>query len=283
MKPVPTPGRTRDGMRQGLIIPIGGAEEKLRDRRILTKFVEECGGKDARIAVIPTASELEETGERYEALFKDIGVAGVRIFPFATRAQCNEKKEIEALRRADGVFMTGGNQLRLSTGLGGTSAAYALRDMSASGVHVAGTSAGAGFLSEHMIAFGSEGSTPRADMVTLVPGLGLTNAVVVDHHFRERDRLGRLLTAIGYNPFVVGLGLDEDTAAFIDPDGLLTVIGSGSVTVVDPSDVEYSSMDSAHQHDPICLVGIKLHFLTEGWVYDLGSRKARPVEALNSA
>ena len=282
MKPVPTPGRTRDGTRQGLIIPIGGAEEKLRDRRILTKFVEECGGEDARIAVIPTASELEETGERYEALFKDIGVAGVRIFPFATRAQCNDEKEIEALRRADGVFMTGGNQLRLSTGLGGTAAAYALREMSAGGVHVAGTSAGAGFLSEHMIAFGGEGSTPRADMVTLAPGLGLTNTVVVDHHFRERDRLGRLLTAIGYNPFVVGLGLDEDTAAFIDPDGLMTVIGSGSVTVVDPSDVQYSSMDSAHQHDPICLVGIKLHFLVEGWTYDLRTRQARPVETLSA-
>ena len=269
-------------MRQGLIIPIGGAEEKIRDRRILTKFVEECGGKNARIAVIPTASELEETGERYEALFKDIGVTGVRVFPFATRAECNDKKEIEALRRADGVFMTGGNQLRLSTGIGGTSAAYALREMSANGVHVAGTSAGAGFLSEHMIAFGSEGSTPRADMVALVPGLGLTNAVVVDHHFRERDRLGRLLTAIGYNPFVIGIGLDEDTAAFIDPDGLITVVGSGSIAVIDPSDVEFSSMDSAHQHDPICLVGIKLHFLIEGWTYDLGSREARPVPALHS-
>ncbi len=119
-------------------------------------------------------------------------------------------------------------------------------------------------------------------MVTLAPGLGLTNAVIVDHHFRERDRLGRLLTAIGYNPFVVGLGLDEDTAAFIDRDGLITVIGSGSITVVDPSDVQHSSMDSAHQHDPICLVGIKLHFLVEGWVYDLGTRQARPVETLSA-
>ncbi len=282
MKPVPTPGRTRDGVRQGLIVPIGGAEAKMRHRRILSKFVRACGSKDGRIAVIPTASEADDTGTRYETVFKEIGVAGVRVFPFATRDECDDEAEVEALKRADGVFMTGGNQLRLSTTLGGTRAAYALREMSANGVHIAGTSAGAGFLSEHMIAFGAEGASPRADMVTLAPGLGLTNTVIVDHHFRERDRLGRLLTAIGYNPFVVGLGLDEDTAAFIDPDGIVKVVGSGSVTVVDPSEVEFTSMDSAKQHDPICLVGIRVHYLIEGWAYNLGTREATPASALSA-
>ena len=123
--------------------------------------------------------------------------------------------------------------------------------MNADGVHIAGTSAGAGFLSEHMIAFGEEGSSPRADIVTLAPGLGLTNSVIVDHHFSRRDRFGRLLTAIGYNPFAVGLGLDEDTAAFIGPDDVLEVVGSGAITIVDPSDLEYSSMDSAREHDAV--------------------------------
>ncbi len=274
MKPHPTPGRMRDGSRQGFIIPIGGAEEKLRQRNILERFIQLCGGPEARIAIIPTASELRDTGRRYQRVFKDIGVAGVRIFPFERREDCEGKRWEADLKRATGVFLTGGNQLRLSTTLGGTSVAYALREMSANGVHIAGTSAGAGFLSEHMIAFGSEGSSPRADMVTLAPGLGLINSVIVDHHFRERDRLGRLLTAIGYNPFAIGLGLDEDTATFIGPDDTLQVLGSGSVTLVDPSEVEYSSMDSAHQHDPICLVGIKLHVLTDGWTFDLARRTA---------
>ncbi len=274
MKHIPTPGRTRDGVRQGYIIPIGGGEEKIRDRAILSRFVDLCGHRNARIAVIPTASERDDTGPRYAELFKDLGVAGARVFPFATRDACHDEEEIEALKRADGIFMTGGNQLRLSTTLGGTPAAYAIRSVSATGVHVAGTSAGAAFLPEHMIAFGKEGPSPRADMVTLAPGLGLTNTVVVDQHFRERDRLGRLITAIGYNPFAVGMGLDEDTAAFIDPTGILSVVGSGSITIVDPSHVEHSSMDSAHQHDPLCVVGLRLHVLTDGWGYDLGRRAA---------
>lgn len=266
--------RTRDGERRGFIVPIGGAEEKVRDRAILTRFVELCGGMDARIAIIPAASELDETGPRYEALFDDIGVAYVRNFPFRSRADCESDECLEDLVRSTGVFLTGGNQLRLATILGGTRIGRALREASGRGTHIAGTSAGAAFLSEHMIAFGSEGPSPRADMVTLAPGLGLTNRIIVDQHFRERDRIGRLMTAVGYNPFALGLGLDEDTAAFIGPDDVFEVAGSGSVTVLDPSDLTYSSMDSAHQSQPVCLVGLRLHVLTEGWRYDMHLREA---------
>ncbi|TFG66194.1 MAG: cyanophycinase [Gemmatimonadales bacterium] len=280
-------GRTRDGLRRGFIIPIGGAERKVRDRDILTRFVDMCGGEQARIAVIPTASELPETGPTYERLFEEIGVEHVRNFPFETRADCDSNDWLEELERSTGVFMTGGNQLRLSTTIGGTKVGSLLRALSMRGAHIAGTSAGAGFLSEHMIAFGSEGPSPRANMVTLAPGLGLTNAVIVDHHFRARDRIGRLMTAVSYNPFAIGLGLDEDTAAFISPDDVLEVDGSGSVTVVDPSEVEYTSMDSAYQNDPVCLVGLRVHILTRGWQFDLRSRCAsapksqpNPAEAL---
>ena len=104
---------------------------------------------------------------------------------------------------------------------------------------------------EHMIAFGAEGPTPRADKVTLAPGLGLVNHIIVDQHFRQRGRIGRLLAALAYNPFAVGLGLDEDTAAFIGPDETMEVYGSDAITVVDTSEVEYTSMDSAHQDDDI--------------------------------
>ena len=279
MKDPSSIGRSRDGVRQGFIVPIGGAEEKTRDRAILSRFVDLCGGRAARIAVIPTASELEDTGPRYERLFDDIGVDRVKIYPLVTRADGADPAVLDELGEATGVFLTGGNQLRLSTTIGGTKVGRLLRDMSGNGVHIGGTSAGAGFLSEHMIAFGAEGPSPRANMVTLVPGLGLTNSVIVDHHFRERDRVGRLMTAIGYNPFVIGLGLDEDTAAFIGPDDMLEVVGSGSVTLLDPSEVEYSSMDSALQQEPVCLVGLRLHVLTDGWSYDLTERRARPAPA----
>jgi len=146
--------------------------------------------------------------------------------------------------------------------------------MNAEGVHVAGTSAGAAFLSEHMIAFGDEGATPHAGMVQLAPGLGLTNRIVVDQHFRQRDRLGRLLTALAFNPFAVGVGLDEDTAAFIGPDETLEVVGSGGITIADPAQIEYSSMDAAKMGEPVSLIGLKLHVLVRGGTFNLHTRVA---------
>jgi len=270
MTPAPIP----HGEGRGYIIPVGGAEEKIRDPAILARFVDLAGGRHARIAIIPTASTLEDTGERYEAIFNDLGVDRARTFRFDTRADCEREDYLHKLERATGVFLTGGNQLRLSTTLGGTPVAKVLRARNAEGVPVAGTSAGAAFLSEHMIAFGKEGPSPSADKVTLAPGLGLTNRVIVDQHFRQRGRLGRLLAALAYNPFAVGLGLDEDTAAFIGPDDRVEVHGSDAITVVDPSDVEYTSMDSAHEHDPVCIIGVRLHILTEGASFHLTTRTA---------
>lgn len=260
---------------RGWIVPIGGAEEKTRDPRILRKFTERCGGEQARIAVIPTASRLEETGPRYVELFEDLGVASAVSLPFESRTDCERDDWLTLLEQADGVFMTGGNQLRLSTTLGGTPVARMLRQRNAEGLHIAGTSAGAAYISEHMIAYGDEGSTPRADMVQLAPGLGLTGTVLVDQHFRQRDRLGRLLTALAYNPYAVGIGLDEDTAAFIGPDERIEIRGSGGVTIVDPSDVTYSSMDSAKRSQPVSITNVRLHVLIEGGTYDVASRTAR--------
>lgn len=269
-----TPSRVPDGQTRGFIVPIGGAEDKLGDEVVLKRFVRVCGGRDARIAVIPTASELSSTGRNYEELFRGLRASKVWVLPFESRKQCEDAEELAVLDRATGVFFTGGNQLRLSTTLGGTSVAKKLRLMSAAGVHIGGTSAGAAFLSEHMIAYGDEGSSPRAGMVSLAPGLGLTNRVVVDQHFRQRDRLGRLLSALALNPFAVGIGLDEDTAAFIGPDETLEVAGSGSLTVVDPSKIEHSSMDSAKPGDPVSLLGVTLHILVHGGTFNLHSRVA---------
>jgi len=268
------PSRPPAGARRGFIIPIGGAENKLHDPEILARFLEICGGDTARIAIIPTASELEETGPHYRRLFRKLGIRRADVLPLATRPECNSRDHLELLEEADGVFLTGGNQLRLSTTLGGTEVAKLIRRRNALGMHVAGTSAGAAFLPEHMIAGGYEGSTPTPDMVTLAPGLGLTNHVIIDQHFRQRDRLGRLLTALAYNPFAVGVGLDEDTAAFITPDNGLEVVGSGGLTIVDPSGITFSSMDKAHRSDPVSLIGVRLHILISGGKFDINSREA---------
>lgn len=262
-------------MSGGYIIPIGGAEDKLREPAILQCFVDICGGSKARIAIIPTASSLPETGPGYERIFHDLGVGAARALPLETRRDCDDPRFLERLERAEGVFLTGGNQLKLSTTIGGTAVAEILRRRNAEeSLHVAGTSAGAAFLCEHMIAFGDEGATPHADMVTLAPGLGLTQTAIIDQHFRQRDRLGRLLTALAYNPRLFGVGLDEDTAAFIGPDECLEVHGTGAITIVDTSELEFSSMDSAKQEQAVCMLNVRLHILTEGARYDLRTRKA---------
>jgi cyanophycinase len=261
----------------GYVIPIGGAEEKFRDPAILRQFVALCGGPAARIAVVPTASRLVSTGPRYRRIFQALGCGRATVVPLYRREDCGEERWLAPLRDADGVFLTGGNQLRISTTLGGTEAAEVIVGRwRADGLHVAGTSAGAAILSRHMIAYGDDGATPRADMVTLAPGLGLAEQVIIDQHFRQRDRLGRLLAALAFNPGQVGLGLDEDTAAFIDPQQMLTVSGSGAITVVDLSDVDYTGMDSANRFDPVSILGARLHVLTAGARFDLRARRPYP-------
>src|SRR6202167_1349730 len=268
------PSKIPHGETRGWIVPIGGAENKENNPHILERFVRVSGGSDADIVVIPTASRMHETGPRYEKLFQDLGAARVAVMDFDTRRDCQEPGRLRRLEEATGIFFTGGNQLRLTTLLGGTPVAKLIRMRNANGVTVGGTSAGASILSEHMIASGDEGSAVISGSVRLAPGLGLTNRFIIDQHFRQRDRLGRLLTALAYNPFAVGIGLDEDTAAFIETDNTVHVEGSGAITVIDAAEVQFSSMDNVQEGRPVCLLGVKLHILTKGGTFNLHSRQA---------
>jgi cyanophycinase len=273
--PFVCPASVPPDAKRGWIIPIGGGEKKVRSSKILGRFAGLCGGETARIAVIPTASELADAGHRYLSVFRDLGVGSAEILPLETREDCEDWTWLAKLEDASGIFFTGGNQLRLSTTIGGTSVARLIRQKNAGGVPIAGTSAGAAFVCEHMIAFGKSGATPRSGMATLAPGLGLTNRVIVDQHFRQRDRIGRLLSALAYNPFATGFGIDEDTAAFIGPDDVVEVLGSGGLTVIDPSKLQFSSMDTARMGQAISLIGLNLHILLEGDRYDLHNKVAK--------
>lgn len=260
---------------RGYIVPIGGAEGKGKNAKpvILRRFVKLCGGKNARILVIPTASEVNETGPVYMELFKSFGAKSMSM-PVEQREDCFDPEMLRVLGDASGIFITGGNQLRLSTILGGTPVARLMRKMNAEGIHVAGTSAGAAILSEHMIASGRSGPSPRESSVQLAPGLGLTNRVIVDQHFNQRQRMGRLLAALSFNPFACGLGMDENTAAFIAPDGVLEVVGTGTVTVLDPSGLKHSTMSRVRKAEAVTLIGLKLHVLAEGARFNIETREA---------
>lgn len=262
--------QSADSASRGWLIPIGG---KLSDPAIVDRFVQLCGGPTARIVVIPTASTERDTGAEYHKVFTQHGVRETRVLPFRRRSDCDDDDWLHDLRAADGVFITGGDQLRLATVMNGTPAARIMQERHAEdGLHVAGTSAGAAFLSAQMIARGAEGATPRAGMVTLTAGLGLTGTAIIDQHFRQRDRIGRLLTAIAYNPHLLGLGIDENTAAFMGPDGRFEVHGEGSVTVIDPTDLVHNSIADIEHSDAVTLTGIRLHLLGTGASYCLESR-----------
>ena len=248
-------------MADGTVIIIGGAEDKVRDRVILNRFVTLAGGPDATIAVISTASSLGlEAGERYRAVFGELGAKRVIPLHAVTRPQANDETAVMAVRDATGVFLTGGNQLRLSSTIGGTLLADAILDRFQDGAVVAGTSAGA------------SGATPKHRMAQIAAGLGVLPGVIIDQHFQQRNRLGRLLSLIAQNPSLLGLGVDEDTAGVVGPDHIMEVIGRGSITVVDGAKSETDAWE-IHGHRPLMISGVVLHSLPAGYRFDLRHRE----------
>ncbi|HWH24661.1 MAG TPA: cyanophycinase [Candidatus Limnocylindria bacterium] len=260
-------------MTEGHVIIIGGAEDKVRERVILTRFVALAGGHDARIAVISTASSLGPlAGEMYRRVFGELGVREVQPLHAATRAQASDQMVARAVRDASGVFLTGGNQLRLSSTIGGTALARALVRAHREGAVIAGTSAGASAMSTHMVAFGASGATPKQRMVQMAAGLGIVPGVIIDQHFEQRNRLGRLLAIIAQNPSLLGIGVDEDTAGVIGPDRVLEVVGRRSVTIIDGAESETDAWE-VKAHRPLMISNVVLHSLPSGYRFDLERRE----------
>ena len=261
---------------------IGGAEDKLRKRRILKEFVAAAGGLDARIVVIPTASSLgAEIVDLYDALFRAEGAAEVTEVRPHSREDAQDEELVKRIDEATGVFMTGGNQLKLSSIVCGTPVGDAIVAAHARGTVVAGTSAGASIQSSHMVAFGVGGSTPKQRMTQVAAGLGLLEATVIDQHFDQRNRYGRLLMIVSQSPSLLGLGIDEDTAAIVETDEdsheVLRVLGRGAVTIMDPAHLVTNAYE-AKRSAPLLSSGIVLHVLPQGARFDLTTRSLLPPE-----
>ncbi len=260
---------------------IGGAEDKLRKRTILKEFVAACGGADARIAVIPTASSLgDEVVDVYDALFRRLGAGEVVAVRPTSRDEARDPDLVKAIDEATGVFMTGGNQLKLSSIICGTPVGDAIGAAHERGAVVAGTSAGASIQSSHMVAFGVGGATPKQRMTQVAAGLGLVESAVIDQHFDQRNRYGRLLMIVAQSPQLLGIGVDEDTCAVItrrdDDHEMLAVIGRGAVTIMDPANI-VSNADEAKRSTPLLASGVILHLLPAGSAYDLTTRTFLPL------
>ena len=259
----------------GPLMVIGGAEDKLRRPTILTDFVAAAGGSDARIVVIPTASSLgAEVVEVYDALFRRLGAGEVTACGPGSREEAHDPDLVKAVDEATGVFMTGGNQLKLSAVVCGTPVGDAVVRAHARGAVVAGTSAGASIQASHMVAFGPGGATPKQRMTQVAAGLGLLGTTVIDQHFDQRNRYGRLLMIVAQSPQLLGIGVDEDTCATVtveDGHEVLRVSGRGAVTILDPAQLVTNAFE-AKRSTPLLASGIVLHVLPAGTAYDLSAR-----------
>ncbi|MDP9301539.1 MAG: cyanophycinase [Actinomycetota bacterium] len=256
----------------GAVMLIGGAEDKLKARRILSTFVRLAGGPEAHIVVVSTASMLGDvTTDTYKEIFTELGAARVSGMRPKERREAEDPKVAATLVEATGVFLTGGNQLRLTSIVAGTRLDSSLHLAHDRGAVIAGTSAGASALAGHMLAFGDSGATPRHGIVQLAAGLGLVPNIVVDQHFEERTRLGRLLSAIAQSPSLIGIGLDEDTAAIVSADRRMEVLGRGAVTVVDGSRMETDAFRLRGRR-PMMISGAILHSIPSGYAFDLRAR-----------
>jgi len=256
----------------GVLMPIGGAEDKLDDKIILSEFVRLSGGDQARIAIVPTASSIETAGLRYKAIFLGLNVASAEVVYIGSREDANADSTLDLVANATGIFLTGGNQMRLSAIIGGTRLEQLVRERHEAGAVVAGTSAGASILSAHMVAMGANGSTPKLRMAQMFAGFGLISNVIIDQHFRQRDRIGRLLALVAGNPGLLGIGIDEDTAVVIEPDNTLRVVGRHSVTIVDGSHMK-SDIFEVKRYGDITISDARLHVLGPGKRFDLVERK----------
>lgn len=258
---------------KGQLVIIGGAEDKEGDCIILREFVRRAGGVNARIAVMTVATGLpEEVGRTYTGVFERLGVEDVQIVDTAHSEDASAPKALEAIEKATGVFFTGGDQARITDLLKDTELDKAIHRRYAEGIVVGGTSAGAAMMPDVMIVEGDSQTNPRLEIVEMGPGMGFLPGVVIDQHFLQRGRLGRLLSAVTQQPVVLGFGIDENTAIAVSNDQF-EVIGEGAVTIVDVAELTHTNLGQILKDEDLAICGAKLHILPHGYRFDLKTRK----------
>jgi cyanophycinase len=261
---------------KGRLMIIGGAEDKQGKQEILSKVAHLVSDDGGRLVIITTATEKpEDVGLLYKRVFKELGLSAIDIVDINSRSEANDEQIVRIIGDASGLFFTGGDQLRITSVLGGTKVYSALHEAYERGVLIVGTSAGASAMSDNMIVEGSNDDTPKKSVVRMAPGMGLLEEVVIDQHFAQRGRIGRLLGAIAQNPYILGVGIDEDTAILVGPEPVFEVFGSQTVTVVDGSRSSYSNVSELAPVEPLAFFNVSIHILPAGCGFDLKQRIPR--------
>ncbi len=258
----------------GNLLIIGGAEDKLGQSKVLKHAIEMCGGPESKIMVLTTATQKpEEVGKEYRNVFSRLGVKSIDVLNVDTRTDANSDSVAQKISSAAGVFFTGGDQLRITSILGGTKTAKVLMDMYKKGIPIIGTSAGASVMSSVMIVDGNGNSAARKCTLGMSPGLGFIEQVIIDQHFEQRGRLGRLLIGVAQNPSVLGIGIDEDTSIKVYSNASFEVIGTNCVTVIDGNTIQESNVSELKSEEIIALSNVTIHILPSGYGYDISQRK----------
>lgn len=269
--------------KKGNLIIIGGHEDKQGDKQILTEVARRAREANDRLVIVTVASqEPQELAEQYRGIFKELGVRYVGALDIRTRDEAKDEANIEKVRDASVIFFTGGDQLRITSQVGDSPLFTCMREIYWKGGVIVGTSAGAAAMPETMLVGGKSDTSQRVSALEMAPGLALIGGVVIDSHFAERGRMGRLLGAVAQNPRNLGLGIDEDTAIIVECDDTFTVAGSGAVYAVDGADITYSSFSEKNPEGVISIYDVKLHVLAQGDRFDLGSRQPQPAQANGS-
>ena len=257
----------------GTLIIIGGAEDKTGDSVILKQARRLLNPQDL-LTILTTATEQpQEAGAIYEDVFHRLGLGNVRVLPINTRRDANDDSMCNALQASRCVFMTGGDQLRITSILGGTRASEELRRLYAGGGVIMGTSAGASVMSSTMVVQGEDNEPARKCTLKMAPGLGLLENAIIDQHFGQRGRFGRLLCGVAENPGILGVGIDEDTAIQVYPDEHFEVIGNNAVTLIDGSSIQSSNVSELKPNELLAIVGVTVHALPSGYGFDMAKRQ----------
>ncbi len=246
----------------GNLIIIGGAEDKEGKKEIL-EGVCNCIDKKKDILLVVTVATLypEEAAEKYNKVFKKLGVSNIEILDISIREDSFNEENVRLIEKSKLIFFTGGDQLRITSLIGGTPVCEALKEAGKSGKYIVGTSAGASVMSDTMIVEGEDEESPRKCTLKMSPGMGFIENVIIDQHFAQRGRIGRLLTGIAQNPEVLGIGIDENTAIIVDKDGIFEVIGEGAVYIIDGSTISYSNASEQNCDEVLSIYNVKLHVL----------------------
>ena len=260
---------------KGTLIIVGGHEERTRegDRAILAEVAGRTNGHKPLVIVTIASEAHPDWGEDYARVFRELGVHQPRVLPLRSREEAQDDHVVGQLADAAVVFFTGGDQLRITSQLGDSPVYRCLHELYRGGATIAGTSAGAAAMSETMVVGGEADASPGISALRMAPGLGLLEGVVVDSHFAERGRFGRLLGAVAQNPANLGLGLDEDTAVLVERGQRFRVLGSGAAYVLDGATIGYSSLSEAQAEGVLTIHGVTVHVLGKGDRFDLGQRQ----------